>query len=48
MRKQFEETLIESSDKSMKEQKHILETVFNTWKGNLEQVDDVCVVGVRI
>lgn len=48
MRKQFEETLIEASDKPMEEQKQILETTFNNWKGGLEQVDDVCVVGVRI
>jgi sigma-B regulation protein RsbU (phosphoserine phosphatase) len=48
MRKQFEETLISVSNKPMSEQKIILESVFNNWKGNLEQVDDVCVVGVRI
>jgi len=48
MRKQFEETLIAASDKPMKEQRQILENTFNNWKGNLEQVDDVCVVGVRI
>jgi serine phosphatase RsbU (regulator of sigma subunit) len=48
MRKLFEETLIENSDKSMESQKLILETTFKNWKGNLEQVDDVCVVGIRI
>jgi serine phosphatase RsbU (regulator of sigma subunit) len=48
MRKQFEETLIKASDKPMAEQKQILENTFNSWKGGLEQVDDVCVVGVRI
>lgn len=48
MRKQFEETLIAASDKPMQEQKQILENTFNNWKGALEQVDDVCVVGVRI
>lgn len=48
MRKLFEETLIENSHKSMEDQKIILETTFNTWKGNLEQVDDVCVVGIRL
>ena len=48
MRKQFEETLIAASDKPMTEQRHILETTFNNWKGDLEQVDDVCVVGIRI
>ena len=48
MRKLFEETLIDYSDKSMPEQKHALEVTFKNWKGDLEQVDDVCVVGIRI
>lgn len=48
MRKMFEEILIESSDKNMNEQKLSLETIFNEWKGTLEQVDDVCVLGIRI
>lgn len=48
MRKYFEQTLIESSDKTMDEQKDQLEKVFNDWKGSLEQVDDVCVVGIKI
>lgn len=48
MRKQFEETLIEASHKTMEEQKQVLETTFKNWKGDLEQVDDVCVVGIRI
>jgi len=26
----------------------LLEETFNQWKGDLEQVDDVCVVGIRI
>lgn len=30
------------------DQKEKLETEFNLWKGELEQVDDVCVIGVRI
>ncbi|MBP8034649.1 MAG: serine/threonine-protein phosphatase [Bacteroidia bacterium] len=48
MRKQFEEVLIENSEKTMQEQKQALENTYNNWKGNLEQVDDVCVVGIRI
>jgi len=48
MRKTFEETLIAASDKPMKQQKDILENTFNNWKGDLEQVDDVCVVGIRV
>jgi sigma-B regulation protein RsbU (phosphoserine phosphatase) len=48
MRKTFEETLIEFSDKSMHEQKQAVETTFKNWKGDLDQVDDVCVVGIRM
>jgi phosphoserine phosphatase RsbU/P len=48
MRKQFEETLIQNSSKAMLIQKEELEATFNNWKGALNQVDDVCVVGVRI
>jgi serine phosphatase RsbU (regulator of sigma subunit) len=29
-------------------QKQILEREFDNWKGDLEQIDDVCVIGVRI
>ncbi|MBL7897957.1 MAG: hypothetical protein JNJ99_05445, partial [Crocinitomicaceae bacterium] len=35
-------------DESMKSQKKALDDYFNDWRGNLEQVDDVCVIGVRI
>jgi hypothetical protein len=32
----------------MEIQKQKLEDVFKNWKGDLEQVDDVCVIGVKI
>ncbi len=32
----------------MPEQKNILETTFKNWVGNLEQVDDVTVIGIKI
>jgi serine phosphatase RsbU (regulator of sigma subunit) len=48
MRKLFEDTLIANSEKSMLEQKQALTSTFNNWKGDLDQVDDVCVVGLRI
>ncbi|MBL7899598.1 MAG: SpoIIE family protein phosphatase, partial [Crocinitomicaceae bacterium] len=46
--KQFKELLFSISLKSMQDQKKILAQTFEDWKGSLEQVDDVCVVGVRI
>lgn len=35
-------------DKSTAEQKAIIDNTFENWKGLLEQIDDVCVIGVRI
>jgi hypothetical protein len=32
----------------MDEKRNALEEVFVKWKGNLEQVDDVCLMGIRI
>lgn len=46
--KQLKELLVKNTDKSMKEQCDILHSAFENWKGNLEQVDDVCVIGVRV
>ena len=34
-------------DKTMNEQKTILETTMAEWKGDTEQVDDILVMGVR-
>ncbi|MBL7884570.1 MAG: tetratricopeptide repeat protein [Bacteroidia bacterium] len=46
--KSLKDLLLSSQDKSMDEQKIILELQFNRWKGNLEQIDDVCIIGIRI
>lgn len=46
--KAFRELLLSIQDKSMEEQKSILDEAFETWRGNIEQVDDVCIMGVRI
>lgn len=32
----------------MSEQCEILNTAFETWKGKEEQVDDVCIIGIRV
>ncbi|HTL82406.1 MAG TPA: tetratricopeptide repeat protein [Bacteroidia bacterium] len=39
--------LIVNADRPMKEQLEIMSSTFEKWRGNLEQVDDVCVMGVK-
>jgi serine phosphatase RsbU (regulator of sigma subunit) len=46
--KQLEELLLANTTLPLAEQKEILLQKFNDWKGTLEQVDDVCVVGFRL
>ncbi len=48
MHKQLKELLISISHDPMEMQKQILDSTFNAWKGGLEQVDDVCLIGVRL
>ncbi len=46
--KPFKELLLSLSNKNMLAQKETLESNFIQWKGDLEQIDDVCVIGLRI
>jgi serine phosphatase RsbU (regulator of sigma subunit) len=46
--KPLEEMILNSHLKSVNEQKKILETTFENWRGKLEQVDDVVVVGIKL
>ena len=46
--KQLEDLLIANNGKLLAEQKEILNTSFHNWKGNLEQVDDVLLIGIKI
>ncbi len=48
MYKRFKETLLELQDKPMEAQREALDTIFEDWKGALEQVDDVLVIGIRV
>ncbi len=48
MYKRFKETLLELQDKPMEQQKELLNSIFEDWKGGLEQVDDVLVIGIRV
>lgn len=46
--KKFKEKLLECVDLPIEQQKEFLKTFFMQWKGNLEQLDDVCVMGIKI
>ncbi len=46
--RKLEELLLTNSFKPMVEQKELLETSFEAWRGSLEQVDDVCVVAIQL
>lgn len=44
----LKELLLKIKHKRMDEQYQLISETFQKWKGNLEQVDDVCIIGVRI
>jgi serine phosphatase RsbU (regulator of sigma subunit) len=46
--KQLEEHIESTHTLPMDEQMQLLNTKFKHWKGNLEQVDDICIMGIRI
>ena len=48
MYKRFRELILGVSAKEFSKQKPALESEFNTWKEDLEQVDDVCVIGIEV
>lgn len=48
MYKPFKKLLLENRALSMESQKENLGQFFENWRGDNEQVDDVCVIGVRI
>ncbi|MDZ4665139.1 MAG: SpoIIE family protein phosphatase [Bacteroidota bacterium] len=48
MTKNLKAVLAKTHHLSAKDQLEQLETVFNNWKGRHEQIDDVCLVGIRV
>ncbi len=48
MNKQLQEILLSIQDKPMLEQENILLEIFKQWKGDLEQTDDVLVIGIKV
>jgi serine phosphatase RsbU (regulator of sigma subunit) len=45
---QFRELLMQHHMKPLAEQQRILAEAIGNWKGDLGQVDDICVIGIRI
>jgi serine phosphatase RsbU (regulator of sigma subunit) len=48
MVKKLQELLLNNSNLSLQQQRDILHSSFTKWKGNLEQVDDVLIIGIRL
>jgi serine phosphatase RsbU (regulator of sigma subunit) len=48
MTKRFKEILLSIQHLSMPEQGNYLEKFITDWRGNMEQTDDVLVIGVRV
>ncbi len=46
--KKLEELLVRIREKDMEEQLTILKDVLSDWKGDLDQVDDICILGIKI
>lgn len=46
--KQLQKVIIEFNDASLAEQCVHLDAAFEEWKGDMEQIDDVCIIGLRV
>jgi serine phosphatase RsbU (regulator of sigma subunit) len=46
--KAFRKLLLSVQNQPMEKQRQLINKDFETWKGDLEQLDDVCILGVRL
>jgi ligand-binding sensor domain-containing protein len=44
----FKKLLLSIQDKAFSDQERLIDEAFEEWKGDMEQLDDVCVIGVKI
>lgn len=48
MRKRLAQLFFEMKDQTMQDQMDLVDKTFNNWKGKLEQIDDVCIAGIKL
>lgn len=46
--KNFKSLLLSIQNETMERQRELIDEAFATWKGNYEQLDDVCLIGVSV
>ncbi len=46
--KQLQQLIKDNAHLTMNEQKELLNKAFESWKGELDQVDDLLVIGIRV
>ncbi len=46
--KPLNELLVVNCNKDLSQQHELLKSNFLNWRGELEQVDDVCIVGIKL
>lgn len=44
----FRDLVIQNSNLDLKDQKEMLLKEFYSWKNNLEQIDDICIIGIQL
>ena len=44
----FREILLQIHEQDMNDQKQFLDEQLNQWQGDMEQLDDICVIGMRM
>ena len=46
--KAFKNLIVMNTNEEMETQKILLSTFFENWKGDFDQIDDICVFGVKV
>jgi len=46
--KRLKEALLQVHTLPIEEQKDALKRIFENWKGNTPQIDDICIIGIKI